>query len=71
MRELWRDFSSWHSKDRDVRRPAYAAVRRFAATAAEQLDDVTLSVVGFTLDDDEIAQCRSFADEIGAQFRVR
>ncbi len=50
---------------------AWDAVLDFARTAVATLPRVTLTVVGFTLQDDELEGCEELADRLGAELRVR
>ncbi|RLB54628.1 MAG: radical SAM protein [Deltaproteobacteria bacterium] len=50
---------------------AYDAVLSFAQRASERLDEVVLTVVGFTLDDDATERCEQIANSLGVGFRIR
>jgi len=50
---------------------AYEALLRFATRARDHVDEVTLTVVGFTLDEAAIQRCAQIADSLGLGFRIR
>jgi len=50
---------------------AFEAVLAFSRRSVERLPQVTLTVVGFTLEDEAIDRCEEIAHAIGAEFRVR
>jgi TatD DNase family protein len=50
---------------------AWEALLGFCRDAVAHLPRVTLTVVGFTLEDEELERCESLADELGAELRVR
>jgi radical SAM enzyme (TIGR04100 family) len=49
---------------------AFDSVLRFTKDCKKYIDDVTLSVVD-VISEDEIAQCRKIAKQLGVKFRVR
>jgi TatD family-associated radical SAM protein len=50
---------------------AYDALVTFAQRAAERLDEVVLTVVGWTLDDEAAQRCEQRAKSLGVGFRIR
>ncbi len=50
---------------------AYDAVLSFAQKGSERVDEVVLTVVGFTLDDDATERCEQIANSLGVGFRIR
>ncbi len=50
---------------------AYEALLEFARRSHEQIDNVVLTVVGFTLSAHDIARCRRLAESLGLVLRVR
>lgn len=50
---------------------AYEAVLSFAERSIQHVDEVALTVVGFTLDDEAIKRCEQIADALGVGFRIR
>ncbi len=49
----------------------YEAVLSFARGSVQHVDEVVLTVVGFTLDHEAIAGCERIADSLGVGFRIR
>jgi TatD DNase family protein len=50
---------------------AYPAVLDFIRRCAGRFEAVTVTVVGFTLEREDLARCERIAGELGAGFRVR
>lgn len=50
---------------------AFVAVRQFVRQAIQHVEQVKVTVVGFSLDGAQIARCQRWAEEQGADFRVR
>jgi TatD DNase family protein len=50
---------------------AYPAVRAFAEACVGRFPEVVLTVVGFTLSDEDIDRSEAVAERLGAEFRVR
>lgn len=50
---------------------AFDAILDYAYRAKKAVDDVVLSVVGFTLSEEEIDVCRGIAERLGVELRVR
>ncbi len=50
---------------------AWDALLGFCRNAVARLPRVTLTVVGFTLEDEDLERCEALAGELGAELRVR
>ena len=50
---------------------AYDAILDYARRVKGCISDTTMSVVGFSLPADDIAECKKIAEAIGVRFRVR
>lgn len=50
---------------------AFAEILRFTEEVKQYVPDVTLSVVGFSISQQDIEDCRKIAQNLGVKFRVR
>ncbi len=63
-------------KYHELCRPKYGAaafdeILRFTEDVKQYVSDVTMSVVGFSIPQQDIEDCRSLAQKLGVKFRVR
>lgn len=50
---------------------AFAEILRFTEEVKQYVPDVTMSVVGFSISQQDIEDCRKIAQNLGVKFRVR